>query len=108
MSGANASATPRSHQEMSEANASATPRSHQEMRHVRLWLILGFAGSFVFTPTILPKSFPPRDLAGVWIGKRDTTQVVKKIFPPPMTPWAQARFDAAVPTLGPRVIAGKE
>src|SRR5213594_4761974 len=25
-----------------------------------------------------------------------------------MTPWAQARFDAEVPTLGPRVIAAKE
>ena len=27
---------------------------------------------------------------------------------PPLTPWGQARFDAAVPFMGPRAVAGKE
>src|SRR6267142_3521203 len=49
-----------------------------------------------------------RDLSGVWIGKRGGNAVVDTALRPPMTPWAQARFDAAVPTVGPRVIAGKE
>jgi len=49
-----------------------------------------------------------RDLSGVWISRRDGKTVVDTNLRPPMTPWAQARFDAAVPTVGPRVIAGKE
>src|SRR6058998_2256413 len=78
------------------------------MRNVRLWLILGFAGTFVFSSTVLAQTSSPRDLSGVWINKRDGKQLIDEKFRPPMTPWAQARFDAAVPTLGPRVIAGKE
>src|SRR5436190_624512 len=78
------------------------------MRNVRWWLILGVAGAFGLTSTALAQTFSPRNLSGVWIGKRDARQVVDEKFRPPMTPWAQARFDAAIPTLGPRVIAGKE
>jgi hypothetical protein len=49
------------------------------------------------------------DLSGVWINARDgRPAAVDTNKRPPMTPWAQARFDAAVPTVGPRVIAGKE
>ena len=78
------------------------------MRNVRLCLILGFAGTLAFSSTAAAQTSSPRNLSGVWIGKRDAKQVVDEKFRPPMTPWAQARFDAAVPTLGPRVIAGKE
>ena len=52
--------------------------------------------------------FDPHDLSGVWIGERDGRTAVDTKLKPPMTPWAQARFDAAVPTLGPRDIPGKE
>ena len=78
------------------------------MRNVRLWLILGLAGVCGFTSTVPAQTFSPRNLSGVWIGKRDGKQVVDEKFRPAMTPWSQAKFDAAVPTLGPRVIAGKE
>src|SRR4030095_12698484 len=53
-------------------------------------------------------AFNARDLSGVWIGTRDGKAVLDQSLVPPMTPAAQAKFDAAVPTLGPRVIAGKE
>src|SRR5499433_332967 len=78
------------------------------MRNIRLRLILGFTATLAFSSTVLSQNFSRRDLSGVWIGKRDGKQVVDEKFRPPMTPWAQARFDAAVPTLGPRVIASKE
>ena len=50
----------------------------------------------------------PHNLSGVWIGKSDGKSAVDTRLRPPMTPWAQARFDAAVPTLGPRDVPGKE
>jgi hypothetical protein len=54
------------------------------------------------------KNVDPHDLNGVWIGKRNGGVAVDTKLKPPMTPWAQARWDAAVPTVGPRVIIGKE
>ena len=41
------------------------------MRNVRWWLILGFAGALGLTSTALAQTFSPRNLSGVWIGKRD-------------------------------------
>jgi hypothetical protein len=76
------------------------------MRHRYALLII--AVTVVCSSLALGQTVSPRDLSGVWIGKRDATQAVDEKFRPPMTPWAQQRFDAAVPTLGPRVIAGKE
>ena len=71
--------------------------------------IVGVAGILLVAAEVLAQTQSnPRNLSGVWISKRDGNQVVDEKYRPPMTPWAQARFDAAVPTLGPRVIAGKE
>ncbi len=55
------------------------------------------------------------DLSGVWMqypDKRvDGAPIVTGIDEsarPPLTPWGQARFDAAIPFMGPRAVAGKE
>ena len=55
------------------------------------------------------------DLSGVWMqypDKRvDGVPIVTGIDQsarPPLTPWGQARFDAAIPFMGPRAVAGKE
>lgn len=48
------------------------------------------------------RAFNPRDLSGVWgvngggVGLSNPT--------PPMTPWGQARYDAAKPGMGPRAV----
>jgi len=55
------------------------------------------------------------DLSGVWMQYPDErvegvpiiTGIDEKTRPP-LTPWGQARFDAAVPFIGPRAKAGKE
>jgi hypothetical protein len=55
------------------------------------------------------------DLSGVWMQYPDervggvpiVTGIDEKTRPP-LTPWGQARFDAAVPFMGPRAVAGKE
>src|SRR5262245_36750096 len=77
------------------------------MRNLGWWSIIGIIGMLGFSAAVFAQT-NPRDLSGVWIGKRDGNQVVDEKYRPAMTPWAQARFDAAVPTVGPRVIAGKE
>ena len=55
------------------------------------------------------------DLSGVWMqypDKRvDGVPIVTGIDQsarPPLTPWGQERFDAAIPFMGPRAVAGKE
>jgi hypothetical protein len=78
------------------------------MRNHRWLFITALAVSLGFSSVALGQTVSARDLSGVWIGKRDGKQAVDEKFRPPMTAWAQARFDAAVPTVGPRVIAGKE
>jgi hypothetical protein len=58
---------------------------------------------------------PSHDLSGVWMQYPDervggvpiVTGIDEKTRPP-LTPWGQARFDAAVPFMGPRAVAGKE
>lgn len=45
--------------------------------------------------------FDARDLSGVWMGHGGAFNTLSKT-PPPMTPWAQARYDAAKPGIGPR------
>jgi len=67
-----------------------------------------------------PPAPPPgtplsHDLNGVWMQYPDErvngVQIVTGIdgkTRPPLTPWGQARFDAAIPFMGPRAIAGKE
>jgi len=55
------------------------------------------------------------DLGGVWMQYPDervggvpiVTGIDEKTRPP-LTPWGQARFDAAIPFMGPRAVAGKE
>src|SRR5215469_6358248 len=44
--------------------------------------------------------FDPHDLSGVWMGLQNRNTLSRT--PPPMTPWAQARYNAAKPGIGPR------
>lgn len=44
--------------------------------------------------------FDPHDLSGVWMGQQNRNTLSRT--PPPMTPWAQARYNAAKPGIGPR------
>ena len=78
------------------------------MRHQFVSIVLVLAGALMFSAVLeaQTKTFDPRDFQGVWIGKRGGGTAVDTKLKPPMTPWAQARWDAAVPTVGPRVIAG--
>jgi hypothetical protein len=55
------------------------------------------------------------DLSGVWMQYPDGIvegvpgmNAVDANFRPPLTPWGQARFDAAKPLVGPRAVAGEE
>jgi hypothetical protein len=55
------------------------------------------------------------DLSGVWMQyPRDNVpgalgmDAVNEKFRPPLTPWGQARFDAASPLIGPRAVPGVE
>jgi hypothetical protein len=48
------------------------------------------------------------DLSGVWMPYSVHMDGIDEKARPPLTPWGQARFDAAVPLVGPRAIAGKE
>ena len=114
------------------------PRAFLSLRRVSAppisWTLAGLASIFLLTPTLaaqtsqfsgpaepLPeKQAAPtaplsHDLSGVWMQYPDKrvngVQIVTGIDEsarPPLTPWGQARFDAAVPFMGPRAIAGKE
>ena len=81
-------------------------------RFVRL--TIAAAGTLLYGSALLAQArssrvtFNPRDLSGVWVGSRDGRSILDQSLVPPMTASAQAKFDAAVPTIGPRVIAGKE
>jgi hypothetical protein len=49
------------------------------------------------------------DLSGVWMqypGGMDSA--IDQTLRPRLTPWGQAKFDATIPLLGPRAVAGKE
>ncbi len=55
------------------------------------------------------------DLSGVWMQYRDGDipgtpgmNGVNEHFRPPLTPWGQAKFDAAKPLSGAKAVAGKE
>jgi hypothetical protein len=55
------------------------------------------------------------DLSGVWMQYREGNapglpgmNALDETKRPPLTPWGQARFDAASPNLGPRAVPGKE
>lgn len=79
------------------------------MRNKLLCSILSLIAVLAFSSVVDAQTkFDPRDFNGVWIGKRGGGTAVDAKLKPPMTPWAQARWDAAVPTVGPRVIIGKE
>jgi len=45
--------------------------------------------------------FDAHDFSGVWIGRSSAFNTLSTT-PPPMTPWAKARYDAAKPGIGPR------
>jgi hypothetical protein len=65
-------------------------------------------------PSPIAKStapFSPHDLDGLWMtatGLNSGSQIIDPNAHPPFTPWAQARFDASFPSLGPRDVPGKE
>jgi hypothetical protein len=48
------------------------------------------------------------DLSGVWMPYSTHMEGINEKLRPPLTPWGQSRFDAAVPLVGPRAVAGKE
>jgi glyoxylase-like metal-dependent hydrolase (beta-lactamase superfamily II) len=48
------------------------------------------------------RPFDRHDLSGVWYIRGGYGFVAMSRNPPPMTPWAQAKYDAAKPGLGPR------
>ena len=67
------------------------------------------------TNAVVATSSAPHDLGGVWMpfpDKRENGEPVisgiEEKTRPPLTPWGQARFDAAIPFLGPRIQPGKE
>ena len=66
------------------------------------------AGQQQATPKALPAPAPKRDLSGLW--HYESTGASEPVAPdnliPPMTPWAQARFDAERPGYGPRRAPG--
>ncbi|HET6145172.1 MAG TPA: hypothetical protein VFE02_16805 [Candidatus Acidoferrales bacterium] len=84
-----------------------------------LLLLLSF---FYFSPNLPAQTTPStgaspwsHDLGGVWMpfpDKRENGEPVisgiEEKTRPPLTPWGQARFDAAIPFLGPRIQPGKE
>src|SRR5579872_4571187 len=55
-------------------------------------------GQAPFPTANLP--FDAHDFNGVWMGRGPFNTLSNK--PPTMTPWAQARYDAAKPGIGPR------
>jgi hypothetical protein len=57
----------------------------------------------------------PHDLSGVWMQYPDGPapgvpgmNAIDQRFRPPLTPWGQAKFDAARPMQGPTAVAGQE
>jgi hypothetical protein len=48
------------------------------------------------------------DLSGVWMPYSIHMDGIDEKLRPPLTPWGQARFDASIPLVGPRAVAGKE
>ncbi|HEV7966574.1 MAG TPA: hypothetical protein VGP19_03325 [Candidatus Acidoferrales bacterium] len=62
------------------------------------------------TPAAGPASAPAlsHDLSGVWMPYSTHMDGIDEKLRPPLTPWGQARFDASVPLVGPRAIAGQE
>jgi hypothetical protein len=48
------------------------------------------------------------DLSGVWMPYSLHMDGIDEKLRPPLTPWGQARFDASVPLVGSRAIAGRE
>ena len=80
------------------------------------WLALGcvsFAQSSdqagAQKPVAQSGSFDPHDLAGIWMqNPGGITKMIPESLHPPLTAWAQSKFDAAIPTMGPRDQLGKE
>jgi hypothetical protein len=78
------------------------------------FLITSAAGAILLFQNLSPGSrevpdsqknqpFDPHDLSGIWWGHAVRgTGFSLSATPPPMTPWAQQRHDAAKPGLGPR------
>jgi hypothetical protein len=60
------------------------------------------------TPKTSPQQVPKRDLSGLW--HYQSTGASEPVAPdnliPPMTPWAQAKYDAEKPGYGPRRAPG--
>jgi hypothetical protein len=62
------------------------------------------------SPAAAPASVPAlsHDLSGVWMPYSIHMDGIDEKLRPPLTPWGQARFDASIPLVGPRAIAGME
>jgi hypothetical protein len=54
----------------------------------------------VFADGRVLNNFVPKDLSGVWM-RNEPAATFSKTAPPAMTPWAEARFRANKPTIGP-------
>jgi hypothetical protein len=59
-------------------------------------------------PLPAPAQGLSHDLSGVWMPYSIHMDGIDEKLRPPLTPWGQARFDAAAPLVGPRAVAGKE
>jgi hypothetical protein len=82
---------------------------------LRFAVVLAFAGAISATAGAQEKAAktaaapaPKRDISGVWLyqGAGGQEGIAPDKDMPPMTPWAQARFDAERPGYGPRAIPG--
>src|SRR5579872_421013 len=58
--------------------------------------------------TSAPTQALSHDLSGVWMPYSIHMDGIDEKLRPPLTPWGQAKFDAAAPLVGPRAVAGKE
>ncbi len=59
-------------------------------------------------PAAESQQAPSHDLSGVWMPYSIHMDGIDEKARPPLTPWGQAKFDAAAPLVGPRAVAGKE
>src|SRR6516164_7366604 len=64
----------------------------------------GGQGAATAAPTAPSVPHDPKDLSGVWT--RTNRVLTMSNETPLMTPWGQARFDAAKPVYGPRAVPG--
>jgi hypothetical protein len=94
------------------------PRKFDCMRFALKMVAL--AATLSFAPVLFAQTAPPdpalsHDLSGVWMQYPDGDvpgvpgmNAVSNRTRPPLTPWGQAKFNAAKPLVGPRAVPGEE